>query len=112
AAVACPEMAESKRSELAAMLRAIEEDPDPDPAMVWRFDDALHQGLGEASGNPFMAETIVQMRRYTTIFERQRRLAQRKPGLEDQDRKSTRLHSSDVKNSYAVLCLKKKTRAQ
>ena len=79
AALACPEMAESKLSE----LRAIEEDPDPDPAMVWRFDDALHQGLGEASGNPFMAETIVQMRRYTTIFERQRRLAQRKPGLED-----------------------------
>ncbi|QGZ33733.1 GntR family transcriptional regulator [Stappia indica] len=83
AALACPEIAESKLAELAAMLRAIEDDPDPDPAMIWRFDDALHQGLGEASGNPFMAETIVQMRRYTTIFERQRRLAQRKPGLED-----------------------------
>lgn len=83
AALACPEITESKLAELAAMLRAIEDDPDPDPAMIWRFDDALHQGLGEASGNPFMAETIVQMRRYTTIFERQRRLAQRKPGLED-----------------------------
>lgn len=83
AALACPEMTESKLAELAAMLRSIEDDPDPDPAMIWRFDDALHQGLGEASGNPFMAETIVQMRRYTTIFERQRRLAQRKPGLED-----------------------------
>lgn len=83
AALACPEITESKLAELAAMLCAIEDDPDPDPAMIWRFDDALHQGLGEASGNPFMAETIVQMRRYTTIFERQRRLAQRKPGLED-----------------------------
>ena len=83
AALACPEITESKLAELAAMLHAIDEDPDPDPAMIWRFDDALHQGLGEASGNPFMAETIVQMRRYTTIFERQRRLAQRKPGLED-----------------------------
>lgn len=83
AALACPEITEGKLAELAAMLQSIEDDPDPDPATIWRFDDALHQGLGEASGNPFMAETIVQMRRYTTIFERQRRLAQRKPGLED-----------------------------
>jgi len=30
-----------------------------------------------------MADTILQMRRYTTIFERQRKLAQRKPGLAD-----------------------------
>src|SRR5690606_41958517 len=30
--------------------------------------------------------------------------------LEQQDRKSTRLNSSHVKNSYAVFCLKKKRR--
>jgi len=83
AALACPDLPEAVLREWSAMLDAIEADPDPDPATIWRFDDALHQGLGEASGNPFMAETIVQMRRYTTIFERQRRLEQRKPGLED-----------------------------
>src|SRR5690606_39513709 len=31
------------------------------------------------------------------------------PGKESRDRKSTRLNSSHVKNSYAVFCLKKKT---
>jgi DNA-binding GntR family transcriptional regulator len=83
AALACPEIAEETLRELTAMLDAIDADPDPDAANIWRFDDALHQELGHASGNPFLAETIVQMRRYTTIFERQRRLTQRKPGLED-----------------------------
>lgn len=73
--------AEVKR--LAEMLEALDADPDPEPAVVWAFDDALHDSIGAASGNPFMAETIVRMRRYTTIFERQRKLAQRKPGLED-----------------------------
>ncbi|MUO80899.1 FCD domain-containing protein [Agrobacterium vitis] len=68
---------------LEEMLKAIENDPDPNQAFVWQFDDMLHQEIGEASGNQFMADTIVQMRRYTTIFERQRKLAQRKPGLED-----------------------------
>ncbi|GAA4522225.1 GntR family transcriptional regulator [Chelativorans composti] len=73
--------AEVKR--LAEMLEALDADPDPEPAVVWAFDDVLHDSIGAASGNPFMAETIVRMRRYTTIFERQRKLAQRKPGLED-----------------------------
>src|SRR5690606_41130626 len=30
--------------------------------------------------------------------------------VDEQDRKSTRLNSSHVKNSYAVFCLKKKTK--
>src|SRR5215813_14595606 len=32
------------------------------------------------------------------------------PGLDDRDRKSTRLNSSHVRSSYAVVCLKKNTR--
>jgi DNA-binding GntR family transcriptional regulator len=79
--------AETIKAELVASLtetlNAIDADPDPEPSLIWAFDDALHNGIGTASGNPFMAETIVQMRRYTTIFERQRKLAQRKPGLHD-----------------------------
>src|SRR5215813_15170017 len=31
-----------------------------------------------------------------------------RPSLDDRDRKSTRLNSSHVRNSYAVFCLKKK----
>src|SRR5215510_15851164 len=54
---------------------------------------------------------------YTTLFQSRRRPpAQRRPpgihrGLPDgQDRKSTRLNSSHVAISYAVFCLKKKTK--
>ena len=83
AAQACKGITAETVAELAAMLQVIEVDPDPDPEFVWNFDDALHQGIADASGNPFMADTILQMRRYTTIFERQRKLAQRKPGLAD-----------------------------
>lgn len=83
AAMACKGIAAETVTELVAMLDAMEADPDPDPDFVWAFDDALHQGIADASGNPFMADTVLQMRRYTTIFERQRKLAQRKPGLSD-----------------------------
>lgn len=83
AAQACEHISAEAVAELSHMLEALAADPDPEPETVWAFDDALHGGIGEASGNPFLADTIVQMRRYTTIFERQRKLAQRKPGLSD-----------------------------
>ncbi|MBN7804457.1 GntR family transcriptional regulator [Agrobacterium rosae] len=83
AAQACRGIAVETVAELFAMLEVIEAEPDPDAEFVWKFDDVLHQGIADASGNPFMADTILQMRRYTTIFERQRKLAQRKPGLAD-----------------------------
>lgn len=83
AALASAHIALARVHSLEEMLKAIENDPDPKQAFVWQFDDMLHQEIGEASGNQFMADTIVQMRRYTMIFERQRKLAQRKPGLED-----------------------------
>lgn len=83
AAQACASIATETVKELDRMLDEMAAQADPDPIFVWKFDDALHQGIAEASGNPFMAETILQMRRYTTIFERQRKLAQRKPGLVD-----------------------------
>lgn len=83
AALASASMDVSQINSLQAMLDRLDADADPDPSLVWQFDDALHNGIGTASGNPFMADTIIQMRRYTTIFERQRRLAQRKPGISD-----------------------------
>src|SRR5271165_1578973 len=56
---------------------------------------------------------------YTTLFRSRRQLAQEiierlvghaRAGRVVGDRKSTRLNSSHVKISYAVFCLKKKTR--
>src|SRR5690606_42144344 len=40
------------------------------------------------------------------------RCARRSPRSRSSDRKSTRLHSSHVKSSYAVFCLKKKKEGQ
>lgn len=90
---------------LQAMLDRINADADPDPSMVWQFDDALHNGIGEASGNPFMAETIIQMRRYTTIFERQRRLSQRKPGIADHHAILEALRSRDADSAREFMSL-------
>ena len=39
--------------------------------------------IAEKSGNPFLARTILEMRRYTKIFERQMIPTQDKPGIED-----------------------------
>jgi len=105
AAQACGSIAAEKVAKLTEMLRAIEADPPPDPSFVWAFDDALHESIGEASGNPFMAETIVQMRRYTTIFERQRKLAQRKPGLADHQGILAALAAGDARAAFAAMTL-------
>lgn len=68
-------------SALSAALDGIEADPDPDPEIVWQFDDALHMSIANGSGNSFMAATIGEMRRYTTIFERQMAVVRAKPGV-------------------------------
>src|SRR5204863_1187957 len=41
-------------------------------------------------------------------IERIQPMCNHQKGIEDRDRKSTRLNSSHVENSYAVFCLKKK----
>src|SRR5690606_39645714 len=62
------------------------------------FDAQINRISAELDGRPFAAgpdastEVLLQAR----LFEQRR------------DRKSTRLNSSHVKNSYAVFCLKKK----
>lgn len=105
AALASASMDIAHVDRLQAMLDRIDADADPDPAFVWHFDDALHNGIGEASGNPFMAETIIQMRRYTAIFERQRRLAQRKPGIADHQVILAALRARDAEAAREAMSL-------
>ncbi|THV17410.1 GntR family transcriptional regulator [Rhizobium rhizophilum] len=95
AAQACNAISTETLQTLRGMLEAIDADPDPAPAFIWEFDDALHNGIASASGNRFLADIIGQMRRYTTIFERQRKLAQRKPGLADHQAILTALNERD-----------------
>lgn len=105
AALASAAMERARIDMLQGMLDRIDADSDPDPAFVWHFDDMLHNGIGEASGNPFMAGTIVQMRRYTTIFERQRRLTQRKPGIADHHAILAALKSRDAEAAREAMSL-------
>ena len=80
-ALAAPHTDEEELASLSSMLDAIEAEADPDPELVWQFDDALHGSIAAASGNSFMAATIGEMRRYTTIFERQMAVVRAKPGV-------------------------------
>jgi len=103
AALAAESIEAEEVAQLVEMLQAIDADPDPEPATVWGFDDSLHDGIAIASGNPFMADTIKQMRRYTTIFERQRKLAQRKPGLSDHQAILEALAARDAEAARAAM---------
>jgi DNA-binding GntR family transcriptional regulator len=81
AALASPHVSRSQIDPLSAMLDEIEADAEPDPEVVWAFDEALHTYIASESRNPFMATTIGEMRRYTTIFERQLPIVRAKPGV-------------------------------
>jgi len=83
AGLACGELSGDEIRDLDAALRKIETDLDPDPDIVWRFDDMLHGTIALRSGNSFMVRTVAEMRRYTTIFERQMSIRRAKPGVAD-----------------------------
>lgn len=81
AALACGAVDRQILAEISAQLARIDADPDPDPEVVWAFDDLLHNTIAVASGNPFIARSVAEMRRYTTMFERQMRVRRIKPGI-------------------------------
>jgi DNA-binding GntR family transcriptional regulator len=83
ASLAAANVSSERLGLLSEMLDAIEAEPDPDPEVVWRFDDALHGYIATESRNPFMTATIFEMRRYTTIFERQMAIIRAKPGVKE-----------------------------
>ncbi|TNB49032.1 GntR family transcriptional regulator [Martelella lutilitoris] len=81
ASQACGNIEAERLAALTEELDAIDRSPDPDPEDVWRFDDNLHLTIARQCGNGFMETTIADMRRYTTIFERQARTGRSKPGV-------------------------------
>lgn len=56
---------------------------DPSADQHWSFDDLLHSTISLRSENPFLAQSISEMRRYTTIFERQTVPVRISPGMDD-----------------------------
>nr|WP_272212497.1 GntR family transcriptional regulator [Marinicella sp. W31]MDC2878411.1 GntR family transcriptional regulator [Marinicella sp. W31] len=78
---ACSNIDPVSLAALSEELDAIDHAPDPDPEAVWHFDDGLHLTIARQCGNGFMENTIADMRRYTTIFERQAKAARSKPGV-------------------------------
>ncbi|WP_339776310.1 GntR family transcriptional regulator [uncultured Thalassospira sp.] len=83
AALAAGRMTDADLSKLDSFLTEIEAAPDAEADTLWNFDDALHLTIGESSGNPFIAKTIIEMRRYTAIFERHQLSGRGKPGSAD-----------------------------
>ena len=83
AALAAERMGKADLDRLDSLLREIEAASDVEADTLWDFDDILHQTIGECSGNPFIAKTIIEMRRYTAIFERHQLSGRGKPGSAD-----------------------------
>jgi DNA-binding GntR family transcriptional regulator len=81
AALACGVLAASELDALERELDLLAADADPEADRVWAFDDALHEAVAAASGNPFILRSVTDMRRLTTIFERQLRLRRSAPGV-------------------------------
>jgi DNA-binding GntR family transcriptional regulator len=83
AALTAERMGKADLDRLDSLLREIEAASDVEADTLWDFDDILHQTIGESSGNPFIAKTIIEMRRYTAIFERHQLSGRGKPGSAD-----------------------------
>jgi DNA-binding GntR family transcriptional regulator len=62
---------------------ALQENPAPNLEDVWSFDDELHDYIALQSGNSFMFPFVRDLRRYTTIFERQMPVIRIKPGMRE-----------------------------
>src|SRR3712207_7668523 len=65
-------------------------------------------GMCELCGRRVRADRLT--RHHLLPRSRARRMKRRRRGRQELDRKSTRLNSSHANISYAVFCLKKKTR--
>jgi DNA-binding GntR family transcriptional regulator len=83
AAKACNNADEPRLSHINNLFQSLTIDPSPDLEDVWAFDDALHNYIAEQSGNPFMVPFIRDLRRFTTIFERQLPVVRAKPGVRE-----------------------------
>jgi len=83
AAAATRSISRKELSALQAQMARLANEPGDSDDLHWAFDDALHETIAEKSGNPFLARTILEMRRYTKIFERQMIPIRDRPGIED-----------------------------
>lgn len=105
AALACREPPEAELTGLYRLWQGLADDSHPDPDTVWRFDDQLHETIARLSGNPFLARTVRDMRRYTTIFERQTKTRRVKPGMDEHRAILDALQRRDRDEARALMAL-------
>src|SRR5437870_6833920 len=98
-------MVRSTRSSTVTRLSALETDPDLAVLEVLLLPDG-HRPLERVDRVPARLERLRAVRR--RHGDEHARLTDLEPADAVEDRKSTRLNSSHVANSYAVFCLKKK----
>ncbi|ALA16867.1 MULTISPECIES: GntR family transcriptional regulator [unclassified Chelatococcus] len=103
AALATPRITDEEIKRLDTLLTTLEDTQEPTAEQHWTFDDALHGTLAERSGNPFLARTIHEMRRYTKIFERQTVPMRLSAGLVDHRKLVTALAARDADKVKAAM---------
>lgn len=55
----------------------------PDAKQLWEFDDSLHLGIADSTGNPVLATMIRELRKTTQLFENQTLPPRPAPGYMD-----------------------------
>jgi len=84
---------------LRALFEDLKTDPDPSNVKHWIFDDALHNSIADASGNPVMARIIRDLRSITHLFENQTVPQRLNPGMAEHEAILDALESGDPKRS-------------
>lgn len=83
AALATPHVQDDELESLERLFCKMEAGEPGAERYHWDFDDQLHDTLAARSGNAFLVKIILEMRRYTKIFEQQTVPALVMPGLKD-----------------------------
>lgn len=85
--------------DLRAQIEDLKQDPEPNSAKHWDFDDALHNTIAEASGNQVMAQIIRELRSITRLFEGQTVPQRQTPGLVEHEAIIQALEAGDAKQA-------------
>lgn len=81
--IAVKRMDEAMIDSLQAQLDTLREHTKPSNVMHWEFDDNLHEGIAEATGNAIVVRLIKELRNITHLFETQTVPPRLLPGISE-----------------------------
>jgi len=83
--LAAKRMSDEKIEHLQSQIDQLKVHPDPSYDMHWDFDDSLHGGIADASGNLIVARLIRELRHITHLFETQTVPPRLLPGIAEHE---------------------------